>query len=75
MLFRFIGLHTNGATGITMGGVRFEGTEPAEVSDPDGIRRLSNNPEFEVVHPLDHDGDGKKGGSLPKQRRKKDASL
>lgn len=28
---------------------------------------LAANPMFEVTDPLDHDGDGKKGGSLPKE--------
>ena len=65
MKFRFIGLYTNGHTEVDAGGVTFVGNEPSEVTDPDLIRRLSGHPEFEVVHPLDHDGDGKPGGSLP----------
>lgn len=69
MLMRFIGQYTNGHTSISASGVTFEGDEPAEVTDPEAIRRLSGNPEFETVHPLDHDGDGEKGGSLPKARR------
>jgi hypothetical protein len=48
--------------------VVFHGREPSDVTAPDAIRRLSGNPEFETIYPLDHDGDGKKGGSLPKQR-------
>lgn len=68
MLFKFIGQYTNGHTSITVMGVTFEGHDPAEVTDAEAIRRLSNNIEFEEVHPLDHDGDGEKGGSLPKKR-------
>jgi hypothetical protein len=49
MLFRFIGRYTNGHTAINACGVVFQGHEPAEVTDPDGIRRLSGNPEFEAV--------------------------
>jgi len=69
MLFRFIGLYTHGRNTIDMG-VLFEGREPSFVSDAELARRLSNNPEFEAVeaHPLDHDGDGAPGGSLPKKR-------
>ena len=65
MRFRFIGQYTNGHTSINAGGVVFEGHEPAEVECLEAVRRLSANIEFEAVHPLDHDGDGKKGGSLP----------
>lgn len=68
MLFKFIGQYTGGRTSINACGVVFEGTDPAEVTDPDAIRRLSGNAEFEAVDPLDHDGDGEKGGSLPKKR-------
>lgn len=68
MLFKFIGRYTNGHTSINASGVVFEGNEPADVTDPEAIRRLSGNPEFEAVDPLDHDGDGEKGGSLPKKR-------
>ncbi len=69
MLFRFIGQYTHGRNSIDMG-VVFEGREPSFVADAELARRLSNNPEFEAVeaHPLDHDGDGEKGGSLPKKR-------
>ncbi len=74
MLFKFIGQHTNGHTSITYGNVTFEGDEPADVENADLIRRLSGSPEFEVVDPLDHDGNGAKGGSLPKRRAKKDTS-
>lgn len=68
MLFRFIGTYTGGRSTVDAGGVTFEGTEPSKVTDPDLIRRLSSHVEFEEVHPLDHDGDGHLGGSLPKKR-------
>lgn len=71
MLFRFIGEYTCGRTTVPAGGVVFKGREPADVTDPDGIRRLSGSPEFEKIDPLDHDGDGEKGGSLPKVARKR----
>jgi hypothetical protein len=69
MLFRFIGQYTHGRDTIDMG-VVFEGQEPSFVADAELARRLLNNPEFEVVEagPLDHDGDGAPGGSLPKKR-------
>jgi hypothetical protein len=69
MLFRFIGQYTNGRDMINAG-ADFYGREPSFVDDAELQRRLSNNPEFEAVeaHPLDHDGDGEKGGSLPKKR-------
>lgn len=68
MLFKFIGQYTNGHTSISASGVTFEGRDPAVVTDPEAIRRLSNNVEFVEVDPLDHDGNGEKGGSLPKPR-------
>lgn len=49
MLFRFKGDYTGKRTSITLFGVTFEGREPADVTDEDGIRRLSNHPEFEAV--------------------------
>lgn len=73
MRFRFIGKYTNGHTSIRMNGVLFEGHAPAEVPE-EAVARLSNNIEFEPVHPLDHDGDGEKGGSLPKPRRTRKAA-
>ncbi len=76
MLFKFIGRYTHGRTSITVFDVTFEGHEPAEVTDAAAIARLSQNIEFESVDPLDHDGNGEKGGSLPKprgRRPKKDA--
>lgn len=75
MRFRFIGTYTGGRGSINACGVDFQGHEPAEVTDPEGIRRLSGNPEFEkVLSPLDHDGDGKPGGSLPKRGRPRKAN-
>lgn len=68
MLFKFIGQYTNGHTTVDAGGVLFTMHEPAEVTDGEMIRRLSGHQEFEAVDPLDHDGDGEKGGSLPKPR-------
>lgn len=70
MIFRFIGKYTNGHTRINACGVWFEGHEPSEVP-PEAVARLSRNIEFEQVHPLDHDGNGVKGGSLPKKRGRK----
>lgn len=68
MLFKFIGDYTNGHTSITLYGVTFEGREPVEVDGrTQTAKDLSEHPEFEACDPLDHDGDGKKGGS----RRKK----
>lgn len=65
MKFRFIGKYTNRHASINAGGVVFEGHEATEVTCPELQRRLSANPEFEAVHPLDHDADGVLGGSLP----------
>lgn len=64
MRFRFIGTYT-GAETITICGVKFVGREPSEATTKEACRRLPRHPEFEEVHPLDHDGDGVKGGSLP----------
>lgn len=47
--FKFIGQYTGRNTSINACGVIFEGREPAEVDDQDGIRRLRGNPEFEEV--------------------------
>ena len=72
MLFKFIGQYTNGHTSISVGGVTFEGHEPTPV--PEELEaRFSGHVEFEAVDPLDHDGDGKKGGSpkAPRATRKK----
>jgi hypothetical protein len=62
MLIRFIGEYTNDRTSLEQYGVTFEGREPTEVT-PDVAALFESNPEFEAVDPLDHDGDGKKGGS------------
>lgn len=70
MRFRFIGQYTHGRTFIEMNGVRFDGNEPSQVPD-DLQSRFENNIEFEAIHPLDHDGDGVKGGSKPRGRPKK----
>jgi hypothetical protein len=53
MLFRFIGRYTNGHTAINACGVVFHGREPADVTDLDGIRRLSNHPEFEAAEAIE----------------------
>lgn len=47
--FKFIGQYTGRNTSINACGVIFEGREPAEVDDADGIERLRKNPEFEEV--------------------------
>ena len=52
MKFRFIGEYTNGHTSINGSGVTFVGREPSEVTDPEAIRRLSGNIEFEMVGDL-----------------------
>lgn len=65
MRFRFTGIYTHGRDSLTLCGVTFNGREPADVTDDETIRCLSGHPEFEAVNPLDHDGDGVKGGSLP----------
>lgn len=67
MRLRFIGEYTNGRDTITYLGCTFHGHEPREIP-PDVEALLSGHPEFEVIHLLDHDGDGVKGGSLPKRR-------
>lgn len=65
-LLRFIGDYTCGRDTLQMGPYLFIGREPLEVDPQDPIgKRLLNNPDFEALHPLDHDGDGEKGGSLP----------
>ena len=69
-MMRFIGQYTNGHTTISYLGCTFEGHDAREVS-AEVAAFLAGNPEFETIHPLDHDGDGEKGGSLPKKRRRK----
>lgn len=59
--FRFIGQHTLGRTSINACGVIFEGNEPSEVEDEDGIRRLRGNPEFEEI--------GESAGNLEEMNR------
>lgn len=49
MLFRFLGQYTGGRSSVNACGVVFHGREPADVTEPDGIRRLSGHPEFELV--------------------------
>jgi hypothetical protein len=65
MKLKFIGQYTGGRTSIEMGDYVFEGHEPTEVDGRTAAgKKLAGNPDFEVVGPLDHDGDGEKGGSL-----------
>jgi hypothetical protein len=66
MLLKFTGQYTNGHTSITYGDVTFEGHEPTEC--PEGLANKLLKGEFEEVGPLDHDGDGEKGGSLKGQK-------
>lgn len=68
MLYRFTGEFTNGRTSLVQWGIEFAGGEPREVP-ADLAPSFDTHPEFEVVDPLDHDGDGEKGGSLPKAKR------
>ncbi len=63
MRLKFTGQYTNGHTSITYEGVTFEGYEPAECPPELAARLLKS--EFEAVDPLDGDGNGEKGGSLP----------
>lgn len=49
MRFRFVGEYTNKHTSINAGGVVFDGREPAEVTCPELVRRLTANIEFEAV--------------------------
>lgn len=74
MKFRFTGTYSAAET-ISFGDVTWYGREPAEVSDAGWIARLSRHPEFDAVaddaDPLDRDGDGAPGGSLPKRRGRK----
>jgi hypothetical protein len=69
MRYRFTGQYTHGRTSLCLNGVEFEGRAPSEV--PAELEwRFARHPEFEVIHPLDRDGDGHKGGSLPRRKRK-----
>ena len=66
-MLKFTGEYTNGRETITYLGCTFQGHEPREV--PSEVSELlAGHPEFEEVNPLDHDGNGVKGGSLPKKR-------
>lgn len=69
-MLKFTGKYTNGRGTITYLGCTFTGHEPREVP-AEVAELLANHPEFETVHPLDHDGDGEKGGSLPTAPRKR----
>lgn len=64
---RFVGEYTNGRTSITYLDATFEGHEPRSVS-PEVAALLAGHPEFQAIHPLDHDANGKPGGS--RRRRK-----
>jgi len=64
MKMRFAGEYTNGRTSLVAFGVTFEGYEPSEVP-PNVAGKFAGHPEFIPADPLDHDGDGEKGGSLP----------
>jgi hypothetical protein len=61
---KFIGQYTNGRKTITYLEQEFTGREPLSVT-PELFEMLKDHPEFVVVDPLDHDGDGERGGSLP----------
>lgn len=67
MRMKFTGQYTNGRETITYLECTFTGHEAREVPS-EVAELLANHPEFEVVHALDHDADGEKGGSLPKRR-------
>lgn len=73
MFLRFKGDFTGGRTSLVMGDYVFHGREPCEVDETTDMgRRLAGNPEFEAVDlaPLDHDGDGRPGGSKPRAKKK-----
>jgi hypothetical protein len=69
MRMRFIGKYQPGQTEITFLDHTFVGNEAREVSDT-FANQLVGHPELEVIHPLDRNGDGRKGGSLPRKRGK-----
>ena len=71
MLFRFIGQYTHGRTSIDAGGVLFEGHEPAEITDAELIRRLTNHVEFEAVEAIEPEGDETPPVVLKKRGRPK----
>jgi hypothetical protein len=70
MRMRFIGEYTNERDTITYLGCTFTLHDVREVPD-DVFALLGGHPEFEVIDPLDHDADGKKGGSRPRGRPRK----
>ena len=57
MKFRFIGKYTNGATGVSALGFRFEGDEPTEVEGEAAIAKLRRHPEFVEVRPKKKDAE------------------
>lgn len=69
MRLRFIGQYTAKRDTLTLCGVTFIGREPADVTDAEAIRRLSNHPEFETVAPAlpVHDVPPKKRGRPKKE--------
>lgn len=75
MRFRFIGKYTNGHTEVSIYGVRFVGHDPVTVDDDDTALNLMSHQEVEEVETdkpqLDHDDDGKAGGSKPRGRPRK----
>jgi hypothetical protein len=68
MKMRFIGQYTNGRETITYLGCTFQGHEPRDV--PAEVHSLlAGHPEFEIIHPLDHDANGRKGGSRKRKAK------
>lgn len=73
MKFRFTGKYTNGATGVSILGHRFEGREPTDVTG-EAAERLARHPEYEAAY--DEVGKaietvGASIGSAPKRRGRK----
>ena len=68
MLVRFRG--DGDHTVCSVYGLSFPAGEWVDLSEPP--RKLLSNPMFEAADPLDHDGDGRKGGS--RRRRRGDVS-
>lgn len=62
---------TNPFGHVTYFGHRFETGNPVAVSDSHAIACLTIHPEFECkpVDPLDHDANGKRGGSRKRKAR------
>jgi len=87
MEYMFRGRFSHGLDSIEAMGVTFNGREPSEVRDAAAANWFDGHPDYVrvaveppaetapvrriVAHPLDHDANGKKGGSLPKFKRKK----